>query len=476
MGAEGLGDLDEGLGGEAVEGEGEGAAIEDDVDLGAGGVGGDAAGELAALATGDGAGPALGGEVGGELADEVAGLGVEVEAAVEGGADVGGFEMRAGEHVDGAGVVVTLDEGGDEGVDFGEEFEIALAVLFVGFHLALLVLKRHAGDLALEAGLPLFDHAEEGAAGFELFAGLLDVCEGGAELGDVGGVARLEGGADECEVGLVAVYEGAVEGEPFEGGGRGGGGCLPGVGEVLLEVFELLRAEEGVSKVPFGEAVDEEAEDFFVGGVVTEGAEGGAEAEVFGHAVFDFGKEGGEAVELGGGGELAELVCSVLFFVEHDAAEGSIEAGPVGGGLEEVLGFDEFDEFGPGFGEFEFFEHQLPCFGEAGGDGFFAFFVGGDGDAGAVEVIAIGGGELDGAGLAALSAFAEQPADGISYDDGGGDGADEAGAAGEEAAADAAAIKEAFGEAHFIDDFGVVGEALFGAEGEHAIDDVLGAG
>ena len=88
----------------------------------------------------------------------------------------------------------------------------------------------------------------------------------------------------------------------------------------------------------------------------------------------------------------------------------------------------------------------------------------------------IGGGELDGAGLAALSAFTEQPAHGISKYDGGGDGADEAGAAGEEAAADGAAIEEAFGEAHFIDDFGVVGEAFFGVVAEHAIDDVLGAG
>ena len=279
LGAEGLGDLDEGLGGEAFKGEGEGAAVEDDIDLGASGVGGDAAGELAALTTGDGAGPAFGGEVGGELVDEVAGLGVEVEAAVEGGADVGGFEMGAGEEVDGAGVVVTLDEGGDEGVDFGEEFEIALAVFFVGFHLALLVFEGHAGDFALEAGLPLFDHAEEGSAGFEFFAGLLDVGEGGAEFGDVGGVARLQGGADEGEVGLVAIYEGAVEGEPFEGGGWGGGGGLPGVGEVLLEVFHFLRAEEGIAKVPFGEAVDEVAEDFFVGGLVAEGAERGAEGE-----------------------------------------------------------------------------------------------------------------------------------------------------------------------------------------------------
>ena len=182
--AEGLGDFDEGLGGEAVEGEGEGAAIKGDADLGAGGVAGDAAGELAAFATGDGAGPAFGGEVGGELADEVAGLGVEVEAAVEGGADVCGFEAGAGEEIDGAGVVVALDEGGDEGADFGEEFEIAEAMFFVLFHLTLLVFEGHDGDFALVAGLEVGDEAEEGAAGFEVFPDLLDFGEGGAELWD----------------------------------------------------------------------------------------------------------------------------------------------------------------------------------------------------------------------------------------------------------------------------------------------------
>ena len=104
-----------------------------------------------------------------------------------------------------------------------------------------------------------------------------------------------------------------------------------------LEVLELLGAEEGVSEVPFGEAVDEVAEDFFVGGFVVEGMEWGAEAEVVGHAVLDFGEEGGEAVEIRGGGELGELVCGVFFVVEHDAAECGIEAGPVGGGLERSL-------------------------------------------------------------------------------------------------------------------------------------------
>ena len=80
---------------------------------------------------------------------------------------------------------------------------------------------------------------------------------------------------------------------------------------MFLEVFELFGTEEGIAEVPFGEAVDEVAEDLFVGGVVVEGFEGGAEAEVFGHAVFELGEEGGEAVEIWGGGELGEVACGV---------------------------------------------------------------------------------------------------------------------------------------------------------------------
>jgi hypothetical protein len=67
--------------------------------------------------------------------------------------------------------------------------------------------------------------------------------------------------------------------------------------EAGLEKLQFACASLGIPEMPFGEALGEVAEQFFVGGFVAEFRLRRAEAEAFFHALADGGKEVAERME-----------------------------------------------------------------------------------------------------------------------------------------------------------------------------------